>query len=646
MIDGKWKVMEPIKVGAMVLRNRIVMPAMENIYNNADGSVSQDLIDYYYERARGGVGLIVVQNSHIDTKASRSSYCMLSIATGHMIAGLSKLADAIHSGRAKAVIQLGHGGRQCNPDAIPPGVQHVAPSPIPCFIWGVVPKELSLEEIQEIQDSLVKAAERAQKSGFDGVEVHSAHGYLIGQFISPASNKREDMYGGTLENRARFALEVIEKIRAKMGPDFMIGFRLSADEYVPGGLTIDESTLYAKKVAETGKVDYISVSAATYESVSKMYPVMYSEKGCLLHLAESVKKQVGNVPVIAVGAIDAWTGESALREGKADMVAIGRGLIADPELPDKIAAGKLESIRPCIRCNEGCFTNIASGKSMRCAVNPACGKEKIYRISLPVKGKKVMVIGGGIAGMEAARMLALRGHKVTLVEKSGSLGGHLIEASVPAFKQPLKELLDWEIKQLGATGVQVRMNTEATPDYIRKAKPDVLIVAVGSEWNKPFNNGKKTVVTGQDVLSGKVTPGERVVVIGGGFVGCETALHIAAGSGKKVIIVEMLNQILTGLEILHMIELMERLTNAGVEIRTGLKVIDISETAVICEDAKKQKCEITADTVITCTGMHARKEEAESFKTLAPEVYSIGDCVSARRIMDAFEDAHHAVLQV
>jgi NADPH-dependent 2,4-dienoyl-CoA reductase/sulfur reductase-like enzyme len=509
----------------------------------------------------------------------------------------------------------------------------------------VVPKELSLDEIQEIQDSFVKAAERAQKSGFDGVEIHSAHGYLIGQFISPASNKREDMYGGSLENKARFALDVIEKVRAKTGPDFMIGFRFSADEYVPGGLTIDESALYARIVAETGKVDYISVSAATYESVSKMYPVMYSEKGCLLYLSERVKKQVGNVPVIAVGAIDARTGERALREGKADMVAIGRGLIADPELPDKIAAGKLESIRPCIRCNEGCFTNIASGKSMRCAVNPACGREKTYRVALLVKGKKVMVIGGGIAGMEAARMLALRGHKVTLVEKSGSLGGHLIEASVPTFKQPLKELLDWEIKQLSATGITVRMNTEATPDYIRKAKPDVLIVAVGSDWNKPFTGGNK-VVTGEDVLSGKVTPGERVVVMGGGSVGCETALHIAAGSGKKVIIVEMLNQILTGLEILHMIELMERLANAGVEIRTGLKVIDISDTAVICEDAQKQKCEIAADTVVTCTGLHARKEEAESFKNLAPEVYSIGDCVNARRIMDAFEDAHHAVLQV
>ena len=274
MQTGKWRLMEPVKVGAVLLRNRIVMPAMENIYNNADGSVTQDLIDYYYERASGGVGLIVIQNSHIDTFASRSSYGMLSIATGHMIAGLSKLAEAIHQGGARAVIQLGHGGRQCNPDAIPPHVQHVAPSPVPCFVWGVVPKELSIDEIHEIQESFVRAAERAMKAGLDGVEVHSAHGYLIGQFISPLSNQRKDEYGGSLENRARFALEVIAKIRAKVGPNFIVGFRMSGDEYVPGGLNADEAALYAKIVAGTKEVDYISVSAGTYESIVRIYPVM------------------------------------------------------------------------------------------------------------------------------------------------------------------------------------------------------------------------------------------------------------------------------------------------------------------------------------------------------------------------------------
>lgn len=646
MKTGKWRLMEPVKVGTVLLRNRIVMPAMENIYNNADGSVTQDLIDYYYERASGGVGLIVIQNSHIDTFASRSSYSMLSVATGHMIAGLSKLAEAIHQGGARAVIQLGHGGRQCNPDAIPPHVQHVAPSPVPCFVWGVVPKELSIDEIHEIQESFVRAAERAMKAGLDGVEVHSAHGYLIGQFISPLSNQRKDEYGGSLENRARFALEVIAKIRAKVGPNFIVGFRLSGDEYVPGGLNADEAALYAKMVADTKEVDYISVSAGTYESIVRIYPVMYSEKGCLLPLAESIKKMVNNVPVIAVGAIDVETGERALHEGKADLVAIGRGLIADPELPNRITAGRVKDIRPCIRCNEGCFTSIADGKPMKCAVNPACGKEKTNRITPADKKKSVMVIGGGIAGMEAARIAAMRGHRVTLIEKSGRLGGHLIEASVPPFKQPIKELLDWSLNQIKASNVEVSLNTEATPAFIKKARPDVIVVAVGSEWVEVPSGKKQAVVSGRDVLSGKIKAGDKVVVIGGGSIGCETALYLAEVFKKKVIIIEMLNQILTGMEILHMIELMERLGKAGVEIRTGLKVKDISVKGVLCEGANGQTSEVEAETIVTCTGLIARKDLATSFRGLASEVYFVGDCVGARRIYNAFEEAHRIMLNI
>ncbi len=646
MSDINWKLLEPIKVGSKILRNRIVMPAMENIYNNADGSVSDGLIDYYRERAAGGVGLIVIQNAHIDTFASRSAYGMLSIATGHMIAGLSKLADAIHQGGAMAVIQLGHGGRQCNPDAIPPHIQHVAPSPVPCFIWGVTPKELSIDEIHEIQDSFVRAAERAVKAGLDGVEIHSAHGYLIGQFISPISNKRNDEYGGSLENRARFALEVIEKTRAKVGQDFIVGFRMSGDEYLPGGLTAGEGALYARMVADTGKVDYISVSAGTYESVVKIYPLMYSEKGCLLHLAEGVKKLSGNVPVIAVGAIDAETGEKALLEGKADMVAIGRGLIADPELPKKIAAGQLKNIRPCIRCNEACFTNIASGRPMRCAVNPVCGREKEYQVRKAGKKKKVMVIGGGIAGMEAARLAALRGHDVTLVEKSAGLGGHLMEASVPPFKQPVKELLQWSLNQLNASNVKVLLNTKATPAMVRKEKPDALIVAVGSEWKEQAGSKKPMVVSGSDVLLGKAEMGDKIVVIGGGSIGCETALYMAEAFKKKVVIVEMLNQILEGMEILHMIELMERLSRAEVEIRTGLKVVEIDDKGVICEDVNRQRQGIDSDTVIICTGLKARNQLADSFRAASPQVYVIGDCIAPRRILNAFEEAHDAVLHL
>lgn len=648
MNSEKWKIMGPIKVGSILLRNRIVMPAMENLYNNADGSVSDELIAYYAQRAQGGAGLIVIQNSHIDTLASRSAYCMLGIATGHMIAGLSRLADAIHDGGAKAVIQLGHGGRQCNPDAIPYGVQHVAPSPIPTWVWGVVPKELSIDEIVQVQNAFVMAADRAKKAGLDGVEIHSAHGYLIGQFISPLTNTRTDEYGGSLENRSRFAREIVEKVREKTGPDFIVGFRLSGDEYVPGGLTADEGTRYAGIIADTGKIDYVSVSAATYESIAKLYPGMYSGKGTLLHLSEGIKKLVKNIPVIAVGSIDAEVGEKALQEGKADMVAIGRGLLADPELPNKIAAGRTSDIRPCIRCNEGCFARIADGKPMWCSVNPELGREKIFRYVPAVQKKKVMIVGGGIAGMEAARIAAQRGHHVTLVEKSDRLGGHLVAASRSPFKEPVKELLEWEIAQImkGDSGIELMLNTEAIPAVIKKVNPDVLIVAVGSEWNIPFAHGKLPIVSGKDILLGNIAPGEKVVVAGGGTTGCEIALDIADVHKKKVTVVEMLHQVMTGMELLNMLVLTEKLAIAGVEIRTGLTVKEISDQSVICEDALGKRQEFSADTVVVCTGLKPRKDAADSFKDMAREVHYIGDCVAAGKISKAIEDAHRVAIQI
>ncbi|MEW6442244.1 MAG: NAD(P)/FAD-dependent oxidoreductase [bacterium] len=645
-MKGKaWKLMEPMRVGGLELRNRVVMPAMENIYNNADGSVSQQLIDYYAERARGGVGLIVIQNTHVDTRSSRSACGMLSIATGHMIAGLSRLAEAIHEGGARAVIQLGHGGRQCNPDALPPGMPQVAPSPVPCFVWGVVPKELTLEEIREVQAAFGAAAERAQKAGLDGVEIHGAHGYLIGQFLSPLSNKREDDYGGALENRARFALEVIDQVRGRVGPNFTVGFRMSGDECLPGGLTPDESVHFARIFARTGKIDYISVSAGTYESIVSIYPVMYSDRGPLLHLAARVKGAVGGLPVIAVGALDAATGEQALQDGKADLIAVGRGLLADPELPAKVAEGRPEDIRPCIRCNEGCFTEIASGRPVRCTVNPACGREGAYRRRPAERKKKVLVVGGGIAGMEAARLAACRGHRVTLLEKESQLGGHLAEASASPFKQPIRELLDWSIGQLEKSGVRVRLNTRATPARVEKAKPDVLILALGSEWNRPFGGGSPAM-SGREILRGSVEPGEKVLVIGGGSVGCETALHLAEVLRRKVTVIEMLPQILSGMEILHMMVLSERLAKAGVEMRTGWKVVEVAGGGVICEDAGGQTCRIEADSVVACTGFGSRATEAAAFERAAPDVHAVGDCAGARNISGAFRDAHRTVLGI
>ena len=649
MSKSNWKLLEPIKVGAVLLKNRIVMAPMETMHNNADGSVSQDMIDYYVERARGGVGLIIVQNSAVDTIASRSAYAQLCINSDHLMPGLAKLAEACKLEGAAIIIQLGHGGRETRPVCVPE-VQIVAPSPVPLDVPGgmpgVMPKEITVEEIEEVQNAFANAARRAKMAGLDGVEIHGAHGYLIGEFISPITNLRKDKYGGSLENRAIFALEIIKKIRAMVGNDFMVGFRMSAVEFVPDGLTLEEAAKYTRLVADAG-VDYIHVSAATYESRPHLFPIMYYGRGHLLHLAEGIKRAVTNVPIIAVGSLDATLGERALQEGKADLIAFGRGLLADPELANKLASNRVEDIRPCILGNEGCTNRIGQGRPLRCEVNPAVGREAAFRMTPAATKKKVMVIGGGIAGMEAARTAALRGHEVTLVEKSDHLGGHLVTASVPKFKSTVKELLNWAEKQVNKGNIKVRLSTEATPNLVKEAKPDVIIVAAGSTCKTPPIPGgdKPSVVTGLEVLLGHKKPGDEVVVVGGGTVGSETALYIAEELKKKVTIVEMLDDILIGHELLNKTVLKERLQAAGVTIHTGWILREVKDRGVVCEDKNWQMQKMPADTVAMCTGLEAKRETAEKFKGFAPEVYTIGDCVEARRIYNAFEDAWYAVLK-
>ena len=396
----KWKLLEPIKIGTVSLRNRIVIPPMESRLSRPDGSVTRAMIDYYAERAKGGAGAIIVENTFVDDKESRSSLSSSGLYSDHLIAGKSELAEAIKANGAVALIQLGHGGRECHPEAT--RRQPVAPSAVPCEIIGVVPREMTIDKIEEVQNAFAEAARRAKQAGFDGVEIHGAHGYLICSFLSPYTNKRTDKYGGSLKNRALFPLEVISKVREKVGNNFIVGYRMSADEYVPGGLTLDETSQFAKMLEE---VDYINVSAGIYESGYHIVQPPYIEKAHLVHLAEGIKKVV-STPVITVGAHDIYTAEEALQKGKADLVALGRTLIADPELPKKMAEGRIEDIRPCIRGNEGCISRFDTAETMRCEVNPACGRESYFRITTVEKRKRVVVIGGGIAGIQAALDIA------------------------------------------------------------------------------------------------------------------------------------------------------------------------------------------------------------------------------------------------
>ncbi len=643
-MNDKWKLLKPVKVGTMSLRNRIVMPPMESRLSRPDGSVTKAMIDYYAERARGGVGAIIVENTFVDDKQSRSSLSSSGLYSDHMIAGESELAEAIKVNGAAALIQISHGGRQCHPGAT--GRQPIAPSPIPCKIVRVMPRGMTLGEIEEVQNAFAEAARRAKQAGFDGVEIHGAHGYLICSFLSPYTNKRIDKYGGPLENRALFALEIIKKIRAKVGDNFIIGYRMSADEFVPGGLTLAETSQFARMLEEAG-VDYVHVSAGIYESAHHIVQPMYIEKAHLVHLAEGIKNAV-SIPVITVGAHDVETAEEALQMGKADLVALGRTLIADPELPNKLASGRIEDIKPCIRGNEGCLSRFDTAETQRCEVNPVCGREGEFKITPAASKRSVMIVGGGIAGLEAARVTALRGHEVTIVEKVERLGGHLIEASVPEFKEKTKQLLDWAINQVHKGGVKIQLKTEATPSLIKQAKPEVLIVAVGSDFIIPPVPGcdKSCAIVADNVLLGKQAVGDKVVVVGAGLIGCETALYIADELKKQVTIVEMLDEMLVGVSGMVQAALTERLQKAGVEIHIGWHLDEIADKGVICIDKKCQRREIEADTVVLATGLGARTEVVEQFKGLAPEVYVIGDCVEARKIYHCFEDAWRVALQI
>jgi 2,4-dienoyl-CoA reductase-like NADH-dependent reductase (Old Yellow Enzyme family)/thioredoxin reductase len=638
-----WKLLEPIKIGKHTLRNRIVLPPMENRLGEGDGFVNKTLIDYYVARARGGAGTIVVQNTTIDDKYSLSAPCQTRIHTIHMVSGLSNLAEAIKANGALAMIQIGHGGPQCDPRANPR--QPIAPSAITCKATGVLSREATIDDIEEVQEAFAQACKRAQMAGFDGVELHGAHGYLMHSFLSPYTNHRTDKYGGKLANRALFALETIRRVRAEVGDEFVVGIRISADEYLPEGLTLRETGPFARMLEDAG-INYIHVSAAIYESSVHMCQPHYMERAHLVHLAEGIKKMV-TIPVVTVGSHDIYTAERALQERKADLVAMGRALIADPELPKKLALGKLDDIVPCLRQQEGCLTTADTGQPMRCEVNPACGRESDFRIILAVNRKSVLVVGGGIAGMEAARIAAMRGHDVTLVEKSDKLGGHLLAASVPEFKQEVKALLEWAVRQVKKGAIKIELNTEATPELIQKLKPEVLILAFGSKYTRPLMpcNPKANICTASDVLLGKKTVGDKVVVIGGGLIGCEIALYVGEVCKKNVTVVEMLDELFVGLYSSNRIALQTRLDQAKVEQHTGWRVDEITATGVSCSDKKRQKHELKADTIILALGLEPVKR-GEEFDNLAPEVYKIGDCVEGRRIYNAFEDAWRVALSI
>lgn len=644
MSNPSYRILEPIQIGPLTVKNRIALAPMVPMLATPDGAMTMRQIDYYVRFAKGGLGLMIPEAFAIDDKEGKGVPSHLSLHNIGYVTLLNEMVELVKDQGTTIVAQIAHPGAQTVLE-FTRGLQPLAPSSIATKTQGIVPREVDQEKIYEIQDNFAAAAMRAQIAGFDGVEIHGANGYLLTQFLSPRHNIRKDKYGGSIENRARMILETYEKVKARTRPGFIIGYRLCGDERIPGGITPEDVVAFSRMLEEAG-IDYIHVTSSTHDSMMYGVPTSFVPRGLNLHLSEMVKKAVKKVPVLCAGGLNVELGEQALREGKTDIVSIGRGLIADPELPLKVSEGRIEDIRPCIRGNHGCISRTIVGLGLSCEVNPGIAKDSTMTVTPAKVPKKVLVIGGGIAGMEASRLAAERGHKVVLLERSGELGGHVLEASVPEFKQDLKPLLTWLKTQLNKEGVNIRLNTEGTPEIVQSEKPDVLIIAVGSDYVLPPGlAGDATLfLFPNDVLFGQKTVGDRVVVAGGGFVGCETALYLAEVLKKKVTLVEMLDQILLdNPEPMSTMSIHTRIPKDGIEVRTGLTLKGFSGKKAICTDKAGKEHHLDADSVVLATGLQARREGAARFRGLVPQVFTIGDCVQPRKIYNAFREAWVAV---
>ena len=627
------KLWEPIRIGRMELKNRVVMPPMVTRYAADDGFVTERTRNYYGARARGGAGLIIVEATYVHRQGWAFPN-QIGISDDKFIPKLSELVDKVHQHGAKIAIQLHHGGRQAK-EALS-GLQPVAPSPLP-MAGGEMPREMMVEEIAETVAYFAEAAIRAQKAGFDGVELHAAHGYLIDQFLSPTSNKRDDEYGGDLHRRARFFLEIIAAVKEAVGEDYPVWCRMDGKEYGVEGITLEDARQTARLAQDAGLAAIHVSSWGPTTPVNRTTPTFVP--AVIEELAEGIKKAV-SIPVIAVGRITPEDGERMLKEGKADLIAIGKAMLADSEWSNKVASGKTEDITPCIICN-GCRDDLRTPKvvGIRCSVNAALGREKESEIVPAAKPRKVLVVGGGPAGMEAARVAALRGHQVTLWEKESRLGGQLIQAAIAPHKDRIAPLYKYLETQLQKLGVKIQPGKEATAAAVAEFNPEAVVVATGVKPFVPDISGldKVKVVQAGDVLEGKVKVGQKVAIIGGELVGCETA-EFLADRGRQVTVMRRGAEMATSIGPSNRDFFLSRLLDKGVTLLREVRYDGVSPEGVIITTKDGEKRTIEADTVVLAAGFVSDAALYKAIKDRVSEVYCIGDCVEPRTIRDAISE--------
>jgi 2-enoate reductase len=646
------------RIGSIETRNRIVMAPMGTTgalvgYN---GTFSDRAIAYYERRAKGEVGLIItglnIVSSKIDPWEIDGVNIMISFDSPWRVPNFVQLTERVHDFGTPIFAQLSAGWGRVFPGSLAgraaqAGAQFLSPSDTPLF-WKpeITARSMTTRQVEGLIAALARAAVIAREAQFDGIELHGHEGYLMDQFTTVLWNKRTDEYGGDLMGRMTFALSTIRAIRQAAGSDFPIIYRYGLEHKIPGGRTLEEGVEIAKILEQAG-VAALHVDAGCFDNWYWPHPPVYQPQGCMVAHAEMVKPHV-RIPVITVGRLGyPDLADRIVEEGKADFIALGRPLLADPDFPSKARKGQERSIRPCIGCHE-CLSRIRRRQALSCAVNPQCGDEVRLAIHPAEVRKKVMVVGGGIAGMEAARVSAARGHEVTLYERSERLGGTLHVAGRADFKQDIAHLMDYQIRQVEShPRIKIRLGSEVTLGVIKSEDPDVIFLATGSVpvTEKGIRGIDQVAWTTPDAIyQGNAPTGKQACVVGGGSVGCETALYLAS-KGCSVVVLEMAGEVAADLHEANREMLLELLRQHGVKVRTGMKVEEVAPGTVICSGSDGPE-RFSADLVVLAAGRRPVRDLAEATQKLAKEVYLTGDCVTPRKIKDAIWEAFKLAVTV